>query len=124
MSLVAQLSVFTSDKTVSVLISFKRPNNFVRIEDHVFELSLKTDVPIATAAGVSVGGSLGTNWKYSNNQGLVKEGLSDRGEYVYFPLYSLKGVSWGRVGSIVRGTKRETEVEEVWVSTMFSILSP
>jgi len=78
-------------------------------KDHVFELSLKCDVPVATAAGVSIGGSLGTSWKYSDNQGLVKEGLSEKGEYVYFPLYSLKGVSWGRVGSILRGTEGEDE---------------
>ncbi|KAF9070085.1 hypothetical protein BDP27DRAFT_642944 [Rhodocollybia butyracea] len=82
-------------------------------KDHVFELSLKSDVPIAAAAGVSVGGSLSTNWKYSNSQGLVKEGLSDKGEYVYYPLYSLKGVSWGKVGSIVRGTEGESEDEEL-----------
>ncbi|KIK57999.1 hypothetical protein GYMLUDRAFT_86419 [Collybiopsis luxurians FD-317 M1] len=72
-------------------------------KDHLFELSLKVDVPIASAVpGLTVGGGIGTKWKAGGAQGILKQGFNDKGEHVFFPLYSLKGISWGRVGSISR----------------------
>lgn len=46
-------------------------------------------------------------WKIGNMQGLVKEGLNNEGKYTYFPLYSLKTVSWGRVGAVTRSSEPE-----------------
>ncbi|KAJ4490675.1 hypothetical protein J3R30DRAFT_120841 [Lentinula aciculospora] len=70
--------------------------------EHVFELSFKADVPIPAAPGVTAGGGIGTNWKFSNASGLLKKGRDDRGEYVYHPLYTLKSVKWGKVEPLLR----------------------
>jgi hypothetical protein len=46
-------------------------------------------------------------WKVENAQGLVKQGWNEKGEHVYFPLYSLKRVSWHRVSSVLRSDEEE-----------------
>ncbi|KIK68738.1 hypothetical protein GYMLUDRAFT_92240 [Collybiopsis luxurians FD-317 M1] len=75
--------------------------------DHQFTLSLKTDVPVPVAPGVQVGGGVQTDWKAENAQGLMKKGTSDKGEYVFFPLYSIKRVNWGRVSTVLRGQEED-----------------
>jgi len=81
------------------------------VENHEFELTLKADAPIPAAAGITVGGGLGTNWNIGNAQGLVKKGADPNGKYNYFPLFALKKVSWGKVGTVIRGdTPRKDEV--------------
>ncbi|KAL0066484.1 hypothetical protein AAF712_006527 [Marasmius tenuissimus] len=79
-------------------------------KEHVFSLSLKADVPIPAAPGVTAGGGFSASWKFENTQGAVKEGLNEKGEYLFFPLYSLKQISWGKVASVVRGDEREESV--------------
>ncbi|THU79033.1 hypothetical protein K435DRAFT_811050 [Dendrothele bispora CBS 962.96] len=72
-------------------------------KNHTFSLSLKGDVPARVAPGLEADGSLQANWKVDNAQGLVKKGLNEQGDSVYFPLYCLKRVSWDRVSSVLRG---------------------
>ncbi|KAF9263737.1 hypothetical protein L218DRAFT_307659 [Marasmius fiardii PR-910] len=79
-------------------------------KDHVFSLSLEPTVPVPVAPGVEIGGSVKTDWKFQNAQGLVKKGSNDKGECVYFPLYTLKRVSWGKVASVIRGEEGKDEL--------------
>ncbi|THU81247.1 hypothetical protein K435DRAFT_809236 [Dendrothele bispora CBS 962.96] len=71
--------------------------------DHTLSLSLKGDYPVCVAPGLEAGGGLQASWKVGNAQGLLKNGLDKQGNSVFFPLYSLKQVSWGQVSSVVRG---------------------
>jgi len=82
-------------------------------EEHTFELSLKASVPIPTAPGVQAGGGLGANWSFGSTQGIVKQGLDESGAYVYYPLFSLKQISWGRVASVIRGDEPEADENDV-----------
>ncbi|THU94295.1 hypothetical protein K435DRAFT_966924 [Dendrothele bispora CBS 962.96] len=77
-----------------------------RNKDHVFELSLKGDTPIPVAPPVTAGGNIDVKWNSSNAQGAVKEGIDPDGKYNFFPLYALKKVNWGRVGTVLRGDRK------------------
>ena len=87
------------------------------LEDHVFGLSLEPNVPVPVAPGVELGASVKTDWHFQNAQGLVKKGLNDKGEHVFFPLYSLKRINWGKVSSVTREAEEEKDAETLWVSS-------
>jgi len=86
-------------------------------QEHVFELSLKADVPIPIAAPLKAGGGLGMNWKFGNTQGIVKEGLDAQGNHVFFPLFSLKTIKWGKTSTVSRAEDEDEmlgKLEKPW----------
>lgn len=78
-------------------------------EEHVFDVSLNGKVPIPNAPGVTAGGGIATNWKVGHTQGVVKQGMDAKGRYVYYPLFGLKQINWGKVSTVTRGEQPKSD---------------
>ncbi|KAF9224751.1 hypothetical protein BS17DRAFT_731337 [Gyrodon lividus] len=55
-------------------------------------LSLTAQSPAMAAAGVSVGGDIGFSWATDSQSSFLRRAADERGEYSFFPLFSLKRI--------------------------------